>query len=137
MSFSFFAQNNFAQNTNVEISSGVDKPEKTTPLLAVEKSNDSTKDESSRGTKLYKYIMSQYRVPDVPGLKGKVVVDFVIDEYGNIGNFIIVKDLGYGSAEELIRVLKTTQGNWKPSFKNGKPVKVKYTTPLNIVVPEK
>lgn len=87
---------------------------------------------STKGTKLYEYIGRSYRVPDVRGLKGKVVVNFVIDENGNIGDFKIVEDIGHGTAEELIRVLKTTQGKWKAAIKDGKPVKVLYSCPLSI-----
>ncbi|MBD0726409.1 hypothetical protein B6A10_14610 [Flavobacterium sp. L1I52] len=87
---------------------------------------------STKGTKLYEYIGRNYRVPDVRGLKGKVVVNFVIDENGNIGDFNIVQDIGHGAAEELIRVLKTTQGKWKAGIKDGKPIKVLYSCPLSI-----
>jgi protein TonB len=86
-------------------------------------------------TKLYQYVMQNYRLPDVPGLKGKVLVNFVVNEDGSIGDFEIVENVGYGTAEELIRVLKTTNGKWKAPIKDGKPVKVKYYLPLRIAVP--
>ena len=86
-------------------------------------------------TKLYQYVMQNYRLPDVPGLKGKVLVNFVVNEDGSIGDFKIVENVGYGTAEELIRVLKTTNGKWKAPIKDGKPVKVKYYLPLRIAVP--
>jgi hypothetical protein len=86
-------------------------------------------------TKLYQYVAQNYRLPDVPGLKGKVLVNFVVNEDGSIGDFKIVENVGYGTAEELIRVLKTTNGKWKASMKDGKPVKVKYYFPLRIAVP--
>jgi len=81
---------------------------------------------------LYKYIGMNYRLPEVSGLKGKVVVDFIVDEYGSIGNFKIIEDVGHGAAEELIRVLKTTDKKWKPKMINGKPVKVRYYAPLSL-----
>ncbi len=133
--FSFFTQINFAQNTNTETNSVIAKSETATPLSAVEKSNGSKEKESSKGMKLYDYISEHYRMPDVPGLKGRVVVNFVINEDGSIGSFKVVEDLGYGTAEELIRVLKKTQGKWTPGIENGKPVKVNFSIPLNIVVP--
>lgn len=86
-------------------------------------------------TKLYQYVAQNYRLPDVPGLKGKVLVNFVVNEDGSIGDFKIVENVGYGTAEELIRVLKTTNGKWKASIKDGKPVKAKYYFPLRIAVP--
>jgi hypothetical protein len=86
--------------------------------------------------KFYDYINNNYRLPNVPGLKGKVAVSFVINEDGSIGNFKILENLGYGTAEELIRVLKTTGNKWTPGVKDGKPVKTTFSLPLNIVVPE-
>ncbi|MFC3334303.1 energy transducer TonB [Flavobacterium palustre] len=135
--FSFLVQINFAQNTNAENSSTITKSETVAPSSLGGKSISSEEMEPSKKTKLYQYIAYNYRMPDVSGLKGKVVVDFVIDEKGDIGDFKIVDDLGYGTAEELIRVLKRTQGKWKPTFKDGNPVKVKYTIPLSIDVPKK
>ncbi|MEN9908842.1 MAG: hypothetical protein RLZZ540_1991 [Bacteroidota bacterium] len=133
--FSFFVQINFAQGTDTETSSVVAKAETDTPLSTTVKSNGSKEKESSKGMKLYNYISDNYRLPNVPGLKGRVVVSFVINEDGSIGDFKIVEDLGYGTAEELIRVLKTTQGKWKPGIENGKPVKVNFSIPLTITVP--
>lgn len=134
--FSFFVQINFAQGADTETSSVVVKAETDTSLSTAIKSNGSKEKESSKGMKLYNYISHNYRLPNAPGLKGRVVVDFVINEDGSIGDFKIVEDLGYGTAEELIRVLKTTQGKWKPGIKDGKPVKVEYSIPLTITVPE-
>jgi len=88
-----------------------------------------------KGTKLYQYVVQNYRLPDVPGLNGKVLVNFVINEDGSIGDFKVIEDAGYGTAEELIRVLKSTNGRWKAGTMDGKPVKVKYSFPLRIVVP--
>lgn len=135
--FSFFVQINFAQNINAENSSTITQSETVAPSSLGGKSISSEEMEPSKKTKLYQYIAYNYRMPDVPGLKGKVMVDFVIDENGNLGDFKILDDLGYGTAEELIRVLKRTQGKWKPTFKDGNPVKVKYTIPLSIDVPKK
>lgn len=43
---------------------------------------------------------------DVLGLKGKIIVSFVINEDGIVGDYIVVKDLGSGISAELIRVLR-------------------------------
>ncbi|QBZ97593.1 energy transducer TonB [Flavobacterium sangjuense] len=87
-------------------------------------------------SKFYEYINKNYKLPDAPGLKGQVIVSFVINEDGSIGDYKVVKDLGYGTAEELIRVLKTTGNKWTPAKKNGKPVKTPFTLPLTIDIPE-
>ncbi len=85
--------------------------------------------------KFYEFINANYRLPNVPGLRGEVRVNFVINEDGSIGDFKIIEDLGYGTAEELIRVLKTTGNKWSPAVKDGKPVKSSFVLPLKINVP--
>lgn len=78
----------------------------------------------------YQFIRKNYQQPNVPGLKGKVVVSFTINEDGTLGDYKIVKDLGYGTAQELIRVLKMTSGKWTPAEQNGVPVKSTFSLPL-------
>lgn len=97
---------------------------------------DLPKEKSSTGiSEFYKYINENYRVPDVEGLKGKIIVEFTINEDGTLGDFKIIKDIGYGAAKELIRVLKKSSNKWTPGYKDGKPVKTTYTLPLNISTP--
>ncbi len=96
----------------------------------------STEQKVPKESALYQYVARNYIIPDVPGLKGKVVVVFVVNENGSIGDFKIIEDLKHGTAQELIRVLKTTNGKWKPTIKDGKPVKGSYIFPININVPK-
>lgn len=125
-----------AQESDLKNSSKVTKSKVDIPLTSVSKSENPNDTQFSKGgSKLYDYISYYYHLPDVPGLKGKVVVSFVINEDGSIGDFKIIEDLGYGTAEELIRVLKTTGNKWSPGMQDGKPVKTTYSLPLDIVVP--
>jgi len=50
-------------------------------------------------------------------------VSFTIDEQGNLANFKIVKDAGYGTAAEAVRVIQRGP-KWVPGKQNGTPVKV-------------
>lgn len=81
--------------------------------------------------KFYQFISENYRTPDVQGLKGKVVVSFIVDIDGSLTNFMIEKDLGYGTGKEVIRVLKKSP-KWTPDTQNGIPVRVLYSLPINI-----
>lgn len=54
-------------------------------------------------------------------MEGLVTVEFVINEKGVAENFMITKDLGYGCADEVIRVLKIMK-RWTPGISNGKPI---------------
>ncbi|MBI5662659.1 MULTISPECIES: energy transducer TonB [Ignavibacterium] len=57
------------------------------------------------------------------GLEGKVFVMAYVDEKGNVDDVKVIKGIGGGCEEEVIKVLKTTK--FKPGMNNGQPVKVK------------
>ena len=78
----------------------------------------------------YKYIANNYRLPNVKKLNGKVYVAFVIDVDGSIIELKVLKDLGYGTGEEAIRVLKSLKTKWTPGMIDGKPVRTSYMLPI-------
>ena len=78
-----------------------------------------------------KYIMSNYQMPDVDGLIGRVVVTFVIETDGSVTDVKVIKDLGHGTAEEAIRVLLNSP-KWIPGEQNGQKVRVNYSLPIAI-----
>ncbi len=104
------------------------------PIEAENASENEVKKTPGGLSKFYQYINQNYQLPDVPGLKGKVIVSFVINEDGTTSDYKVIKDLGYGTAQELIRVLKNSP-KWKPAMENGKPVKTPLTLPLSIDIP--
>lgn len=57
------------------------------------------------------------------GLEGKVFVMAYVDEQGNVDDVKVLKGIGGGCEEEVIKVLKTIK--FKPGMNNGQPVKVK------------
>jgi protein TonB len=67
----------------------------------------------------------------VEGLYGKVIVSFVIDTDGSLVDIKVIKDLGYGTGKEAIRVLKLCP-KWTPAVHNGKPVRSEFTLPISI-----
>lgn len=50
-----------------------------------------------------------------------VVLSFIVDKYGTIGDIIAENNPGYGTKEEAIRVLKKS-GGWKPAVQKGRNV---------------
>jgi protein TonB len=60
--------------------------------------------------------------------EGKVFVEFIIDQKGNVSDLKIAKGIGDGCDEEAIRVLSQTR--WQPGKQRGIPVKVRMTLPL-------
>jgi protein TonB len=84
--------------------------------------------------KFYDYIAKNYRTPDVPGLKGKLLVSFVVEKDGSITDIKVLKDIGYGTGEEAIRILKKCP-NWTPAEQKGKKVRCTFMLPINIQSP--
>lgn len=85
-------------------------------------------------TKLYEFIIQNYRTPrDCPG--GQITVTFVIEKDGSLTDIKTVKDIGFGTGEEAVRVLKECP-KWIPGKHDGKIVRVQYTFPIAIQVDE-
>ena len=62
------------------------------------------------------------------GVKGRVYVEFIVDESGEVLDPKIVQGLGYGCDEEAIRVIKGA--SYEAGRKRGRPVKAKLTLPV-------
>lgn len=88
-----------------------------------------TKPEFSGG--IHRFIAQNYKIPKVVGLVGKVFVTFVVDIDGSLVDIKVLRDIGYGTGEEAIRVLNICP-KWTPGIKDGKPVKCTYTLPIMI-----
>jgi protein TonB len=80
----------------------------------------------------YKFIAKNYRTPDVKKLNGKVYVTFVIEKDGSLTNIKVLKDIGYGTGKEAIRVLELSP-KWIPGEQNGKKVRCTYSLPISII----
>ncbi|QJX46923.1 energy transducer TonB [Hymenobacter taeanensis] len=62
--------------------------------------------------------------------QGIVFASFVVDETGRVANPRIIKGLGDGCDEEVLRVLRQTSGRWQPGKQEGQAVKVRLTLPI-------
>lgn len=80
---------------------------------------------------LYKFIIKNFHQPKIKGLYGNVMSTFVIETDGSITDIKVMKDVGYGSREEIIRVLKKS-GKWIPASLNGQTVRCHYQVPIRI-----
>lgn len=81
--------------------------------------------------KFYKFIGKNFQVPEEEGLKGKVFVTFVVEKDGSLTDIKVLRDIGYGTGKEAIRVLKSCP-KWNPGEQNGKKVRVLYSLPISI-----
>lgn len=81
--------------------------------------------------KFYSFVGKNYRTPEEEGLKGKVYVTFVVEKDGSLTDIKVLRDIGYGTGKEAIRVLQKCP-KWNPGIQNGKPVRVLYSLPISI-----
>lgn len=72
--------------------------------------------------KFYKYMMLNIKYPQEAlnnNAEGLVKIAFVVKKYGGFKNIEIIRDVGYGCAQEVIRVLKSTERKWNPASNMG------------------
>jgi protein TonB len=81
--------------------------------------------------KFYKFVGNNYQTPEEDGLKGKVYVTFVVEKDGSLTDIKVLRDIGYGTGKEAVRVLNKCP-KWIPGEQNGKKVRVLYSLPITI-----
>ena len=62
-------------------------------------------------------------------IQGRVIVQFIVDEKGNLSDIKVVKSVEPYLDAEAVRVVKSMP-RWNPGMQNGKAVKVRYTLPV-------
>jgi protein TonB len=62
------------------------------------------------------------------GVEGRVIVQFVVNEQGNVTDPVVVRGIGAGCDEEAIRAVQTAK--FTPGKQRGKPVRVKMSLPI-------
>ena len=83
-------------------------------------------------TKFYEYISKNLKYPRralKANVEGKVIVQFLVAQNGDISEVEILKGIGFDCDEEAVRVLQSSP-RWIPGQHQGKNVKVKVTLPL-------
>ena len=83
---------------------------------------------------LFKYLSENVKYPVIAqenGIQGRVICQFVVNKDGSIVDVEVVRSGGDASLDkEAVRVIKSMP-KWKPGKQRGKPVRVKYTVPVN------
>jgi hypothetical protein len=82
-------------------------------------------------SKFYKFVANNYRLPEEEGLSGKVYVSFVVEKDGSLTDIKVIRDIGFGTGKEAIRILKACP-KWNPGEKNGKKVRVFYSLSITV-----
>lgn len=84
----------------------------------------------------YKFFQKNYKYSEEArkhGVSGRVFMSFVVEKDGSLTDIKVLRDLGFGTGEEGIRLLKSSP-KWKPGLSNGRPVRVAYTLPFNLAL---
>lgn len=96
--------------------------------------------EPNGGRKEYKkYLEQSLTYPKLAmanDVEGKVTIQFTIQPSGQLTDFRVVRGLGYGCDEEVIRLIKEGP-QWKPTKRNDEPVKGKGKVKMRFKLPEK
>jgi protein TonB len=80
-------------------------------------------------------LQAQLEYPEVArmaGISGRVFVEFVVDQAGNVTNPVVLRGIGGGCDEEALRVVKDAR--FVPGKQRGKPVRVRYVLPIMFVL---
>jgi periplasmic protein TonB len=88
---------------------------------------------------LYKFIFEHIVYPPLArenGIQGMVVAQFTVDTSGHATDIGIIRGIGAGCNEEVIRILELMNEKhlWSPGQVDGKPVRVKFTLPITFVL---
>ncbi len=85
---------------------------------------------------LYAYLGNGIKYPKAAkdnGIEGKVFVQFVVTEFGEITDVKVIKGIGSGCDEEAARVVKAMD-QWEPGKQRGEAVKVKMVLPISFKI---
>lgn len=80
--------------------------------------------------KFYNFVDKNFKLEE-KDIKGKIYATFVIEKDGSLSDVKILRDLGYGSGKELIRVLKLSP-EWSPGITDGKKIRCLYSIPYTV-----
>lgn len=82
---------------------------------------------------LFKFLGDNVKYPVIAqenGVQGRVICQFVVNKDGSIVDVEVVRSVDTSLDKEAIRVIKSMP-KWSPGQQRGKPVRVKYTLPVN------
>ena len=85
---------------------------------------------------MYKFWDKIKKYPDMEyeaGISGKVYVEFTVEKDGSIENVSVRRGVSAGLDKEAVRMIKAMP-KWNPGKMNGKPVKCRFTLPVNFIL---
>ena len=88
---------------------------------------------SGGANNMVKYLSENLQYPEqakATKISGKVLVNFVVEKDGSISNCKVVKSVSPELDNEALRAVSSMPA-WIPGKKEGQPVRVRYTIPIN------
>lgn len=76
-------------------------------------------------------LQSNIRYPEQArraGIEGRVYVQFIVNEEGEVENPQVIRGIGGGCDEEALRAVR--QAQFRPGMQRGRPVRVQYSLPI-------
>lgn len=76
-------------------------------------------------------LQRQIRYPEMArraGIEGRVFIQFIVNERGEVENPVVMRGIGGGADEEALRVV--SQARFTPGMQRGRPVRVQYSLPI-------
>ncbi|TVR33377.1 MAG: energy transducer TonB [Balneolaceae bacterium] len=80
-------------------------------------------------------IQSKVNYPEMARrarIQGRVHVQFIVNQRGEVENPVVVRGIGGGCDEEALRVVK--EAKFVPGHQRGRPVRVQYTLPVIFIL---
>ncbi|MDD3724648.1 MAG: energy transducer TonB, partial [Bacteroidales bacterium] len=81
---------------------------------------------------MFKYISDNLQYPRLAiekGIQGRVYVTFIVEKDGSITDIKVLRDIGDGCGDEVVRLVKTMP-KWKPAKQRGKTVRQQFNLPV-------
>jgi len=115
----------------------IDKKEKDDEDKVFTKVNiEAYTDEKAWASHISKYTQLPDSVlKNIPAGTYKILVQFIIDIHGSIGQIKALDDPGYGLAKRALIAVSSYKGEWKPANQCGRNVKAYRKQPIVFIVP--
>lgn len=87
-------------------------------------------------TAFRQWIEENYQYPQAAideGVKGTVVVSFIVEKDGSLSDIKNDKDLGFGTGEAAVELMKKAP-KWLPAIQNARKERLAYTLPIKLDV---
>lgn len=76
-------------------------------------------------------LQKKVRYPEMAqraGIEGRVTIQFIVNERGEVENPRVIRGIGGGCDEEALRAVR--QAKFRPGMQRGRPVRVQYSLPV-------